>query len=226
MNFRSYFLMLFLVIFTFFYAFSFSGCYNFADDLRGSIEGRVLLKNTEIPVKDVEIHIESLRDSSYFTVYTDEDGYYYLDDVHFGVNKIEFSKDRYRSLVKYADIRADDTFELDVEIRADLPNKRIYNAVVVIDSETSQRINKAIVDVYKYIDRDPDDDVNGYWDYYTTVLTDENGFASIFLGSLARKGTIDLELRFYADGYEDKHINYTVYYETRQEIRFVDLTPL
>lgn len=237
---KSLYIIQILINITFLYGFSFSGCYNFANDLRGNIEGRVLLRNTDIPVKDVEIHIESLRDSSFFTIYTNEDGYYYQDDVHFGVNKVEFSKNKYHSLVKYADIRADDTFHLDIEIHIEVPPKNIVTAIVAIDRETGLPVEDVIVDFYKcegglwclrsmFFENDLNETNRGTWYYYATVYTDENGIASADLTSdklLPYKGFIDLEVRFYAAGYEEKHINYTVFFETRQEIRVVDLAPL
>jgi len=202
------------------------GCYTFSDELRSSIEGYVYLRNTEIPIENVEVSIESLRDSSFFTVYTDANGYFFQDDVHYGVNKVTFRKKSYYELEKFADVNHNNVFKLEVEMRASIPNKKIVTAVYVIDRETLAPIPNVLVDVYRFMDRDYYDESEGYWDYYTTVYSNEYGLASVYLGFLPRKEELEVEFRFLGQGYEEKHINFSVFFEDRQEIRTVDLVPL
>lgn len=194
------------------------GCYNLGEDLRGDLEGTIKLRNTEKTIGNVEITVESLWDSSYFVIYSDDEGYFSLDDVHFGVNKIVFTKKNYYVLTRYADIRADDTFLLNVEMKEYSPAISIFTLIEVIDSTTSMPVENAIVDVY--VRRD---DI--FWDFYSSKYTDVEGKAIFFVGSLTRKGTIDVEARISAQGYLNGIFNFTTYYQKHQPGQVFYLTP-
>ncbi|MBN2382764.1 carboxypeptidase regulatory-like domain-containing protein [bacterium] len=212
------------------FAFSMQGCYTFSDDLRGSIEGHVYLRNTEIPIANVEITIESERDSSVFTVYTDDDGYFAVDDVHFGVNRVTFSKKKYYNLTRYPDVNHESTFKLNAEMLVITPPRNIDISLLVNDRETGLPIPGTLIDIYFYVDNDNDDERDGYWDYYSTVYTDKDGMVVAHINSyyydISRKQELETELRFAAPGYYEKYINFIIYFMSSEKYRLVELEPL
>ncbi|MFC1848662.1 carboxypeptidase-like regulatory domain-containing protein [candidate division CSSED10-310 bacterium] len=198
-----------------------SSCYNFSKEFRGDLEGKVVLRNTDIPIPDVEITVESLKDSSWFTSTTDEEGNFYFPDVHFGLNKVVFKKKRYHILTKYADILNDDTFLLDVELRAAVRPILIFVPIRIENYNSGWPIEKATVDIYlrRGTEEAP------YWDYLTTQHTDEMGETIVFLGSLGRKQTFEVEARVAAPGYYEGILNFTVYFRKKQGTRTLALYP-
>jgi hypothetical protein len=210
-----------------------SGCQGFYGQLKGDLQGKVLLRNTRIPIADVSIHVESLLDSSYFETKTNENGEYFLRDVHYGLNRILFIKKSvegepaYATLTKYADIRNGDTFILNVEMMEDAPSLLIYSTVKILDSFSGLPVRNATIDMYLLNgDNILTEAVEGYWDFYSTRFSDEDGLASFFLGALRKKGWLDLEARMTAPGYKDTVAHYKAYYQRRQEAQVFFLEPL
>lgn len=189
-----------------------------------------MLRNTRIPIADVTIKIESLLDDSSFTTVTDENGRFAVEDVHFGLNKVVFTKKNYDLLTKYADIRNGRTLVLDVEMKEDARSIMIYDTVQVLDAQTRLPIQYATIDMYMKQKFDPrkteEDQVGVYWDFYNNRFTDEAGRASFFIGSLRKKEYLDLEVRIVAAGYQNKVDHFSVYYEERQPLQVILLEPL
>lgn len=198
-----------------------TGCYNFNKNFKGTLSGTILLRNTEIPIPHVKITIESLKDTSSFVIYSDDEGKFRLDEVHFGLNKVSFLKKNYYTLTKYADIRKDDNFILNIEMREVALNKLIFTTVKVLDSITKKPIPEALIDIYTK------EGVKDYkfWDFYSSRYSNPHGLATFFLGSLAKKETADIEARLASVGYKEAVINYTLYYQDKQETIIVELEP-
>lgn len=149
------------------------------DDYRGEVEGVVTFTEpsiypdpTPLPLPDAEVIALSLKNGREVSAFTDENGYYHLWDVQYGLNELRVVKDGYFITEPaascgdcyYADVMRSTSTELDILMTRIAETVPASLLVEVVDPNYLP-IRKATVDLYQ---RYKDD--YGFTEFYDTYL--------------------------------------------------------
>ena len=188
------------------------------DQYKGAVEGVVSsempnLVGTPIPfeVPEVTVEIHSLKTGETRTTVTDENGYYFFDEVPFGLNKVKTYKEGFETVTKYADVENNQTTRLDIKIPRIPPTNKV-NLFVRVENEEGEPIASATVDVYKRVKRDME--FQNFLDYYLeTGYTNENGYAYFFgLFDIEEFKISFLRIDVAAVGYLNNRVSFAINY--------------
>lgn len=167
----------------------------------GDIEGKITITDTTTPIPNVLISAYSVKNEYAITAVSDADGYYKINDVRWGPNKVNAYCPGYGIATKYADVIRNKAVTLDFELDED--TEYVIPEVTFLVTDPSENpIFQARLNSYHKLGTE--------YSFYGTQLTDEFGQTVFTLNSIVADQIDIYRVEISAYGFKSQKIDFAV----------------